>query len=84
MINSLIGLIAQYDMGMIINVSEGLDLFWYGQRIQIHSMIENEHVWVEQNATLDRFVIGFGECPSQQEWLTAKEAKQLLLAHFGW
>ena len=81
--NSLIGLIAKYDMGMIINVSEGIDLIWFGERIQVHTMIDNEHVWIEQNSELDHFSIGFDERPESGAWLTPSQAKQLLLDHFG-
>ena len=75
-------LIAHYEMGMIINASPGVDLCWIGDRIQTHSMIQDEHVWIEQNEELDRFVIGFGR-PGAGDWLTEQQAKQLLLDHFG-
>ena len=75
-------LIANYEMGVIFNVREGLDLFWAGERIQVHTMIENEHVWIEQNEELNRFVIGFGR-PGTGAWLTGQQAKQLLLSRFG-
>jgi len=79
----LASLIVNYEMGMIINVREGLDLFWAGERIQVHMMIKNEHVWIEQNEALDHFAIGFDEHPSYGAWLTGLQAKQLLLDHFG-
>lgn len=59
--NSLLGLIANYEMGMIINVSDGIDLMWFGERIIFHIMVDNEHVWIEQNSVLGRFVIGYGD-----------------------
>lgn len=76
-------LIENFEMGMMINVREGLDLFWSGDCIQVHTMIDNEHVWIEQNSELDHFAIGFDEHPKPGAWLTASQAKQLLLDHFG-
>ena len=75
-------LIAKYEMGVIIGVRPGVDLFWMGERIRVHSMVENEHVWIEQNDTLDRFLIGFGS-PGAGQWLTDQQAQKLLLTHFG-
>ena len=75
-------LIAKYEMGVIIGARPGLDLFWSGERIQIHSMIEGEHVWIEQNFELDQCLVGFG-APAATPWLTMRQARLLLVDHFG-
>jgi hypothetical protein len=78
----LASLILNYELGMIVNARDGLNLLWNGERIYVISEVENESVWVEQNARQDRFLIGFGS-PGRGAWLTHQQAKQLLLSHFG-
>jgi hypothetical protein len=78
----LVSLISNYELGMMVNAREGLNLLWNGERIYVIREVENQSVWVEQNASQDRFLIGFGS-PGRGAWLTHWQANQLLLDYFG-
>ena len=78
----LASLISKYELGMILNAREGLNLLWNGERIFVISEVENESVWIEQNPELDLFLVGFGS-PGRGAWLTHQQARQLLLDRFG-
>lgn len=73
-----------FDAGEWFNQLRGRRYFRPGEVLQVHCIINQEHVWIEHDTRFNKFQIGFGECPAYGvDVLTDEQAQAVFLNHFG-
>jgi len=78
-----VSVIESFDAGQRLNKELGSDVYQVGEMLQIHCLVNGEHVWLEHDTFENVFRVAFGAVPDLVPQLDDDQAKLIFAQHFG-
>ena len=79
----LVSVIESFDAGQRLNKEFGSDVYQDGEVLQVHCLVNGEHVWIENNISENLFRVAFGEFPDYVGQVSDYQAKLIFAERFG-
>ena len=79
----LVSVIESFDAGQRLNKEFGSDVYQDGEKLQVHCLVNGEHVWIENNISENLFRVAFGESPDYVPQVSDDQAKLIFAERFG-